>query len=163
MLTQAVGRAALDAVEALAKRDLADRVALKWPNDLLLDDKKLSGVLAQRSMRTGAVVAGIGLNVSWAPDGAASLVADLGVDVAPHTVLEQLLVELHRILAGSDITAQYRERLSTLGALVRIELPGGRTISGEAVDIDADGRLLVNDGAAVVAIDVGDIVHLRRA
>jgi BirA family biotin operon repressor/biotin-[acetyl-CoA-carboxylase] ligase len=160
-LTQAVGRASLDAIETLAGCDLSDRLALKWPNDLLLDDRKLSGVLAQRSARTGAVVVGLGLNVAWAPEAAASLGDDLGLEVTPRAVLEQLLLELDRLLAAPDLVERYRDRLSTLGAKIRVDLPAGRTLVGTAIDLDAEGRLVVDDGTTDIVLDVGDIVHLR--
>ena len=163
MLTQAVGRAALDAIETVAGHDLTGRLSLKWPNDLLLDGRKLSGVLAQRSAYTGAVVVGLGLNVAWAPDGAASLSGDLGLVVTPDELLDHLLRHLDGLLDASDLVDRYRTRLATLGAQVRVELPGGGVLVGAATDIDADGRLLVDDGTAVVALDVGDIVHLRPA
>jgi BirA family transcriptional regulator, biotin operon repressor / biotin---[acetyl-CoA-carboxylase] ligase len=162
-LTQAVGRAALDAIETVAARDLTGRLALKWPNDLLLDGRKLSGVLAQRSVRTGAVVVGLGLNVVWAPDGAASLARDLGLAVTPDELLNALLRHLDGLLEAPDLIERYRAKLATLGAQVRAELPSGRVLIGVATDLDDDGRLLVDDGTAVVALDVGDIVHLRPA
>lgn len=172
-LPQAVGRAALDAIEELADEDLESRLGLKWPNDLLLDDRKLSGVLSQRAATSGAVVVGIGLNVGWAPDGAASLRGDLGLDVGPALVLDLLLGELSRILDAGNVAANYRSRLSTLGSVVRVEMPGGAMMTGTAIDLDADGRLVVerNDLDADldadherrrVTLDVGDIVHLRR-
>ena len=162
-LMQAVGCAALEAIETVAGRDLTGRLALKWPNDLLLDGRKLSGVLAQRSAHTGAVVVGLGLNVAWAPDGAASLASRLGLAVSPDVLLDHLLRHLDGLLDASDLTERYRARLATLGAQVRVELPGGGVLVGAATDIDADGRLLVDDGTTVVALDVGDIVHLRPA
>ena len=162
-LTQAVGLASLVAIEAEAAADLTGRLALKWPNDLLLDDRKLSGVLAQRSSRTGAVVVGLGLNVGWAPDGAASLRGDLRLDVEPAALLDRLLHALDEVLGADDLAERYRDRLSTLGARVRVELPGGGALVGTAIGVDDDGRLLVDDGASVTALDVGDIVHLRSA
>jgi BirA family biotin operon repressor/biotin-[acetyl-CoA-carboxylase] ligase len=162
-LTQGVGRAALDAIETVAARDLTGRLAVKWPNDVLLDGRKLAGVLAQRSVRTGAVVVGLGLNVAWAPDGAASLAGDLGLEVPPDALLYELLQHLDGLLRAPDLVERYRARLSTLGAQVRVELPGGGVLVGTATDVDGHGRLLVDDGSAVVALDVGDIIHLRPA
>src|SRR3954470_21079179 len=81
-LTRAVGIAAVDAVAAAT--GLAAK--LKWPNDLVLDDRKLAGILAQRSP-SGPVVVGIGLNVGWAPAGAARL----GEGVEPLLILTELL------------------------------------------------------------------------
>jgi BirA family biotin operon repressor/biotin-[acetyl-CoA-carboxylase] ligase len=176
VLPQAVGLAALEAVESLVVAAGGDppgprRLGMKWPNDLLLDGKKLSGVLAQRSSATDAVVVGIGLNVAWAPDSAASLSGDLGLDVAPADLLDELLVFLHRLLTAADVMERYRTRLLTVGMSVRAELPGGRSITGVATGVDDHGRLQLvsaadnsagnNAGSKVITLDVGDIVHLR--
>ena len=70
VLTQRVGLAAIAACEEVA----GVSPVLKWPNDLLLDGAKLAGVLAQAHLGPEpAVVVGIGLNVGWAPEGAACL------------------------------------------------------------------------------------------
>ena len=150
--THRVGLAALAAAREL-RPDLS--ASLKWPNDVLVDDRKLAGILAQRSSTRDAVVVGLGLNVGWAPEGA----ADLGEPARPAEVLALVLAHLDRLPPSID--TQYRASLSTLGARVRVELPGGAA-DGVAIDVDPDGRLLVEDDAgATVAYDVGDVVHLR--
>jgi BirA family biotin operon repressor/biotin-[acetyl-CoA-carboxylase] ligase len=163
-LPQAVARAALDAIEELDGDALDGRLGLKWPNDLLLDGRKLAGVLSQRSPQTGAVVVGIGLNVGWAPSGAASLSGDLGLDTAPLILLDRLLAHLGVLLAEAEVATRYRARLATLGQRVRVGLPGGRSTTGIAVDLDGEGRLVIDTEPAGerVTLDVGDIVHLRR-
>ena len=70
----------------------AATLALKWPNDVLLDDRKLAGVLAQRAS-SGSVVVGIGVNVGWAPDGASRL----GPEVTPVELLAELLAAYDRL------------------------------------------------------------------
>jgi BirA family transcriptional regulator, biotin operon repressor / biotin---[acetyl-CoA-carboxylase] ligase len=153
--THRVGLAAL-----AAARDLRPEAAmsLKWPNDVLLGDHKLAGILAQRSSTRDAVVVGLGLNVGWAPEGA----AHLGDPAPPAEVLALVLEHLDRLPPSIELL--YRAALSTLGARVRVELPGGAVVDGVAVDVDPDGRLLVEDDAAVItAFDVGDVVHLRRS
>lgn len=161
-----VSIAAIDAIERLAATTFAGRLGLKWPNDLLLDEQKLAGVLAQRSP-TGGTVVGIGLNVSWAPPGAGCVHRDLGLIVSPAALLNEMLSSIDGLLGRADSRAQvserYRERLLTLGQEVRIELPGDRTVTGTAVDVDADGRLLVETGDTTATFDVGDVVHARRA
>lgn len=166
-LTQAVGLAAVHAVESFSMHDgaeAADRsaVGLKWPNDVLVGDRKLAGVLAQRSA-LGPVVVGIGLNIGWAPDGAACVARDLGVDVDVSTLLDRLLVELdrHLALSSQDRRARYVDRLHTLGRTVHIERPGDVDLVGVAVGLDDRGRLLVEANGSIQAVDVGDIVHLR--
>lgn len=157
-LVQRIGVAAVEAVEAAAGTPLVDRLGLKWPNDILLDGMKLAGVLAQRSSNTGAIVVGIGLNVGWSPEGAASLSSNLQLDTSPHRLLERLLDCFDQ---RDDIGDVYRDRLLTLGQDVRVELPAGRQLVGRAVDIDERGRLVVESGDARHVLDVGDVVHLR--
>ena len=150
-LTRAVGIAAVDAVAVVSGL----QTRLKWPNDVLLDGRKLAGILAQRS-GAGAVVVGIGLNVGWAPEGAARL----GSGVEPVAVLTELLRGMQSPPAdGHD---RYRALLDTLGRRVRVELPSGDVV-GRAVDVDRDGRLNVVDDCAITHhIDAGDVVHLRE-
>ncbi len=154
-LTQRVGLAALDAARAVLPG--AD-VTLKWPNDLLLDGRKLAGILAQRSASTGAIVVGLGLNVGWAPDGAARL----GEGISVAHVLRETLVAFDAL--GSDVAERYRLDLATLGSDVRVDLPDGSVLDGRATGVDDDGRLIVaaNDGS-IQHLDVGDVVHARHA
>ena len=153
---------------AVAAAMAAERVAgvnvdLKWPNDLLIDGAKLGGILTQVGGRAGSidyVVPGLGLNVRWAPPGAACL----GPDVDPADVLAALLVALDEL--GEDHDEEYRRRLVTIGQRVRVEMMTGEIV-GTAVDVLADGRLVVRpDGAPAngvgdVSIDTGDVIHLR--
>ncbi len=143
LVTLAAGVAAAEACEAVA----GVAVGLKWPNDLLLDGAKLGGILSE--LVGDAAVVGLGLNLAWAPAGAAMLGAEVDRDVL-----------LHAYLAGlgtpGAVLDRYRRRCTTLGRRVRVELPGG-AVEGLATDVDDDGRLLV-DGRAIAA---GDVVHLR--
>jgi BirA family biotin operon repressor/biotin-[acetyl-CoA-carboxylase] ligase len=149
-LTRRVGLAAVDAAREVAGVE----ARLKWPNDVVVDDAKLAGVLAQRAS-TGEVVVGIGLNVGWAPDGAVAL----GGSCRPADVLAALLAAFDRLPAS--IVDRYRSTLATLGRRVRVELPAGDLI-GTAVDVEADGRLVVLDECAVThRLDAGDVIHLR--
>jgi len=154
-LTQRIALAAAAAGHRLTGLD----IRLKWPNDLLVEDRKLAGILAERSM-TGDVVVGIGLNVGWCPDGAARL-TEGGATITPAQMLDELLAAYDRLPA--DIAPTYRDALGTLGRRVRVELPGG-VVEGTATDVEADGRLVVLDACAVThRFAVGDIVHLRPA
>jgi BirA family biotin operon repressor/biotin-[acetyl-CoA-carboxylase] ligase len=162
---------------------------LKWPNDVLAGDRKLAGILAEQSPDGAAVVVGVGLNVATpagalpvAPSGLAptSLAAEAGgVPVSRENLLLGLLDQLERwyiaFRADPDprnagLLAEYRALCATLGRPVRVELPGGRVLTGTAADIDADGRLLVRESAAgrqaapdtpLVAVSAGDVVHVR--
>lgn len=168
---------------ATAVREVASVAAdLKWPNDVLIGDRKLAGILVEQS--GDAVVIGIGLNVSMAEDAlpvsptglrATSLLVE-GADVAREPVLVAVLRQLERrYLAfranpdpgrdpvSSGLHAEYRALCGTLGRPVRVELPGGRYVSGRAEDVDADGRLLIReaDATSLTPVSAGDIIHLR--
>ena len=149
-LMRRVALAALDAVRPYSSHS----PALKWPNDVLLDGRKLAGLLAQRT-DDGSVVVGIGLNIGWAPDGAARL--DGGV--TPGEVLARLLAEYDSL--PDDVQPRYRSALATLGSRVRVEFPDGHLV-GTAVDVERDGRLVVVDECAIShRLSIGDVVHLR--
>jgi BirA family transcriptional regulator, biotin operon repressor / biotin---[acetyl-CoA-carboxylase] ligase len=170
------GLAVRDAVRELVPA----RVCLKWPNDLLLGDeqRKAGGILAEATSGPDgtAVVLGIGLNVAGGPDelpgGATSLHAEGAEAVDRTKVLVAVLTRLAEResawrAAGGDADAHrlrtdYRAACSSLGAEVRVELPGGMTATGMAEDVDGDGRLLLlgADGQRR-AIAAGDVVHLR--
>jgi BirA family biotin operon repressor/biotin-[acetyl-CoA-carboxylase] ligase len=151
LVTAAVALAAADACRTVA----GVTPAVKWPNDLLLGDRKLAGILAVAE--GDAIVAGIGLNVSWAPPGGASL-------LEPPTIRGRLLAELLAGLESSyghwdEVAVEYRRRCATVGRRVRVEL-GGRTVVGLAEGIDDCGRLHVSPGPLVLS--AADVVHLRR-
>ncbi|EFG65253.1 biotin--[acetyl-CoA-carboxylase] ligase [Streptomyces sp. SPB074] len=154
--------------------------ALKWPNDLLLTvdgaERKAAGILAEAT-EDGAVVLGIGLNVSLRADelpvptaGSLALADAITLDRDPllRAVLRSLAEWYERWReadgdpAACGLQAAYAAGCSTLGRQVRAELPGGGELLGEAVALDGDGRLvLVTPGGAREAVGAGDIVHLR--
>jgi BirA family biotin operon repressor/biotin-[acetyl-CoA-carboxylase] ligase len=148
-LTQRVALAAADAALEVA----GVHAAVKWPNDLLVGEAKLAGVLAQGA--DDHVVVGLGLNIGWAPPGAARL----GDSVPVSSVLAAVLTAYDRLPA--DVHSLYRARLATIGRQVLVQLPTS-TIDGRAVDVGADGRLAVIDECGVTHhVDTGDVVHLR--
>lgn len=169
-LSLAAGVAVVDAVAAVTGL----RAGLKWPNDVLAgpaDSRgKLAGILAE--VARPVVVIGVGLNVSRAPDsveGATSL-RDLGVPAPDRDdLVRALLTELGRRIAawraarGADraLAADYRERSLTIGDRVRVLLPGGRELAGDATGVDDQGRLCLATGHQTVVISAGDVVHLR--
>jgi BirA family transcriptional regulator, biotin operon repressor / biotin---[acetyl-CoA-carboxylase] ligase len=129
-----------------------DQVRLKWPNDLLLAGVKLAGILVER--RGERCIVGIGINLTWAPPGAARLNQDRD------QLLGRLSGELERWFAAPDgqVLAAWRARADTLGRLVRVELPD-ETFEGLAEDLAADGSLIV----AGRLVSAGDVIHLRDA
>jgi BirA family transcriptional regulator, biotin operon repressor / biotin---[acetyl-CoA-carboxylase] ligase len=167
----AAGVAVVDAVSATT----GIQARLKWPNDVLVDEHKLAGILAEVASPQPFIVLGIGLNVTLRPDeisepGATSLLS-LGADVDRNTLTCILLTELAKRLtrwrdtgdADSALTADYRARSVTIGSRVRAQLPGDAELVGDAVGVDERGRLCIDTGDAVVAVSAGDIIHLRPA
>jgi BirA family transcriptional regulator, biotin operon repressor / biotin---[acetyl-CoA-carboxylase] ligase len=164
--THRIGVAAVAAVRRFVAADVAPDIGLKWPNDVLVGDRKLAGILAQRVPEHDAVVVGLGLNVGWAPDGAAAVgplaaAANRSPPVDPARLLRALLEEID--VLPTDIGSRYLESLATIGRWVRVDMPGGADpLYGRAVGIDEAGRLVVTDAAGSVhALDVGDVVHVR--
>jgi BirA family biotin operon repressor/biotin-[acetyl-CoA-carboxylase] ligase len=132
---------------------------VKWPNDVLIDGRKVAGLLAESV--AGAVVLGIGLNVTTRREelpveAATSLQLEGATTTDRETVLKAVLRALNGVLGDRDV-ASYRALCSTLGREVRLELPGGASVTGLAEAVDDDGRLVV-DGTPYAA---GDVVHLR--
>lgn len=150
-------------------------VRLKWPNDALVGDRKLGGILTE--VVGPAVVVGVGLNVSQRRDelpvpSATSLAVEGAKTVDRDPLLRAVLRETalryaDLVRAAGDASAAglrgaYRDACDTLGRRVRVDLPGGRTVEGTAVDVDVDGRLVVDDGSgARRAVAAGDVVHVR--
>ncbi|MFI6862477.1 biotin--[acetyl-CoA-carboxylase] ligase [Streptomyces sp. NPDC050421] len=155
--------------------------ALKWPNDLLVtvdgQERKTGGILAERA--GDGVVIGIGLNVSLRADElpaptAASLALAGAVSTDRETLLRGVLRSLEQWYgqwraadgdaAASGLQEAYAAGCATLGRTVRAQLPGDRTLTGEAVAIDGDGRLVLSAGDGLrEPVSAGDIVHLRGA
>jgi BirA family transcriptional regulator, biotin operon repressor / biotin---[acetyl-CoA-carboxylase] ligase len=155
---------------------------LKWPNDVLVGERKLAGILAEQSPDNAAVVIGAGVNVATPADAlpvspsgipATSLLVE-GASVARDALLLEVLRQFERWYVAfradpdpvrTGLLDAYRPLCATLGREVRVELPVGRFVTGTATDLDPDGRLLVADdsGSRPMAISAGDVVHLRLA
>ena len=111
-------------------------VRLKWPNDLLLDGRKVGGILVEAT--PSKAICGIGVNLTWAPEGAARL------DEPRNELLERLQVAIERWSSAShyEVLDRWRALSDTIGKRVRIELPN-RIVEGIAEDIDPAGSLIV--------------------
>ena len=118
-------------------------VRLKWPNDLLLDSRKVGGILVEAS--PSRAVCGIGINLSWAPEDAAKL------DEPRAELLERLRAAMERWASApaAEVVARWRELSDTIGQKVRVELPD-RIVEGTVQDIDEAGNLVV-DGTPISA------------
>jgi BirA family biotin operon repressor/biotin-[acetyl-CoA-carboxylase] ligase len=139
--------------------------SLKWPNDLLVEHRKLAGILAEAA--GDVVVVGIGVNLDWPeiPAELEGIATACNLEGGRPTTRAALLAEFLRgyeaRLDDLDGTrGAYRSRLGTIGRRVRVERADADMV-GTAVDIDDAGRLLVEVDGVVETIAAGDVVHLR--
>lgn len=154
----------------LAGVALADSVpgsSLKWPNDLLLGGAKAAGILAEVVL-PGAVVVGIGLNVSQSqselPPGVNATSLRLqGIERDRTALAAGILTGLAaRYRSWDGLREAYLASCGTLGRDVRVQLPDDTEITGKATTVDDDGRLVVQtwDGR-LCPIAAGDVTHVR--
>lgn len=169
------GVALLETVRRVAE---VDDAALKWPNDLLTGDRKCAGILAEAS--GDAVVVGVGLNVSTRaeelPETTGVPATSLKLAGAENTDRDPLLRQLLRSFASwyagwreadgdaelSGLLAAYRRGCSTIGREVRVLLPGGGELVGEATEVDGQGQLVVRTAERIDhRVSAGDVLHVR--
>jgi BirA family biotin operon repressor/biotin-[acetyl-CoA-carboxylase] ligase len=165
----AAGLAACDAVRVAAPRAA---VALKWPNDVMVGDRKAGGILVEAEVASGVlahVVIGMGINVHQRPEdlpeGGISLDVAHGEAVDRGRLVVALLVALEDRLAQLEsdrgvLVDDYRRTCATLGRLVLVERRSGR-LAGTALDVSSTGALLVATELGVEEVTVGDVVHVR--
>jgi BirA family biotin operon repressor/biotin-[acetyl-CoA-carboxylase] ligase len=170
------------AVAAAVREQAGVEAVVKWPNDVVVDERKLAGVLVERvepsgGARAAAAVIGIGLNVSMTseelpvPDATSLRLED--ARTTDRTVLTKAVL---RALAGvvgawertagdpsGGLRDAYVAACTTIGRDVRIVLPGDETATGHAVGVDDHGRLLVDTDNGRRAFGAGDVVHVRPA
>jgi BirA family biotin operon repressor/biotin-[acetyl-CoA-carboxylase] ligase len=130
--------------------------AIKWPNDVWIERRKVAGILVESRPQEGWAVLGVGVNVHEAPpiEHVTSLDSAIGVE----ELLARVLVSLDRWLAAPlpDVLAAWRSRDALLGELVRWQ-----NGSGTGAGIDESGALLVETESGRIALDAGE-VHLLR-
>jgi BirA family biotin operon repressor/biotin-[acetyl-CoA-carboxylase] ligase len=164
--------------------DVPSSATLKWPNDVLVGDKKVSGILTELVVTPSGpvVVIGAGVNITLAahqlPTPTSSSLALAGIaSFAQENVLDRLLAtyltELRRLTAvlmaaegnaeTSGLRAQVTAACATIGRSVRVELPSGQSPVGTATGLDAQGCLCVDLGsdAPALVVAAGDVTHLR--
>ena len=155
----------LAAIFTMSSLDPAVSTSLKWPNDLLVADGKVGGIIAQATQ--SGVIIGVGINVAMSDaelpvSHATSLQINGFKELNRNTILSTLLNQIEELFKrwedGEDIRHLYLERCITIGSHIRAELPGSATKTGVAVGITPAGELILEDGARIT---VGDIVHLR--
>lgn len=172
LLTLALGVAVVEALEQL----IGVKPGLKWPNDVVYDDRKLAGILVEAKAEADVikyVLAGIGLNVNNdLPDElrkeAISLKEIMGVPVPRIPVLRSILScidRYYRLLLEKQydvILDKWRRYSVTIGRRVRVYMVGGGVVEGVAEDVAKDGSLVVRlDNGVRKRVYAGDVVHLR--
>ncbi len=150
------------------------KAVIKWPNDLLVKNKKICGILTELRAEVDQmkfVVIGIGLNVNHTPsqliDGATSLRNEFDTNFSRVQILQDILRSFESWYLKStkgkfdDVLAAWKDRAYTLGRRVRVTDPASVT-EGLAIDIDSDGGLLIRqDSGVIVKKMAGDVVQLR--
>ena len=157
---------------AIAEQLPQNDVAVKWPNDVLIDGRKICGILAEAT--PDAVIVGTGVNTAMTaaelPVPTATSFAVLGIAVDSDLLLSAYLRALDTLLAdleaagdavSSGLHALASDRCATIGLDVTVSLPGGKTLVGRATGLDADGRLVVLSEGVESSISAGDVVHVR--
>jgi BirA family biotin operon repressor/biotin-[acetyl-CoA-carboxylase] ligase len=179
LVSTALGLASAEAIEALTGLP----AALKWPNDVTIETRKLAGILVESRVtghQVDVAVAGIGINVSpqeaFPPGAAATSIAaeltragrDPGIDRAQllAAVLERIetvygLVETGR--GAVELLRRASERSDVLGQEVVVQRVDGTRVQGIATRLLPSGALEVASGSVHIPIQVGEIEHLRAA
>lgn len=171
--------AKLTLLSAVAVAQAVEKVSgiaanIKWPNDLLIKNKKFAGILTELRAEADQmkfVIVGIGLNVNNAAtqlvDGATSLRQEAGKAFSRVEVVQEILRAFERWYSHldekgfDDVIGVWKERSQTLGKRVKITDPAG-VVEGVALDLDHDGGLLIRqDSGVVVKKMAGDVVQLR--
>jgi BirA family transcriptional regulator, biotin operon repressor / biotin---[acetyl-CoA-carboxylase] ligase len=148
------------------------RPGLKWPNDLLVEDRKLAGLLADVVTTPDglAVVVGLGLNLTASPDDVAAtdVLGETGITLSARALLDIVLEEIEwrywqsqNVEARADLRREYENALVTVGQQVRVERLND-VLLGVARGVDESGRLLVDVDGVTMTFSTGDVVHVRH-
>lgn len=152
---------------------------VKWPNDVLVGEKKVAGILVERiSTSEGpAAVVGVGINTGLTVGAlpvptATSVEIESGTPVDRTEILIEVLNAIREayvaweaggVLGGMRLADSYAAACVTVGRQVRVDLPDGSTLEGEAVEIDPGGQLVVQTTEGRRAVAAGDVLHVRTA
>jgi BirA family biotin operon repressor/biotin-[acetyl-CoA-carboxylase] ligase len=169
----------LRALRELAART-PQRFEVKWPNDILLDDHKVAGILCEQRLGGGGanadmLIIGVGVNVNFdhalfpadlrhpATTLAAALDKSLSVDAVVDKVAEQLLAALNAFEAeglSESLLTELRESLAYVGAMRSWTGPNG-PVQGRVAGLDDTGRLLLDTPTGRIACDTGEFANAR--
>lgn len=147
---------------ARALKEISISAVLKWPNDVLVRERKIAGILIE-AVEQWAIV-GMGVNIEQAPLATATCVrGETSEPVARDILVKLILKNIEGVLSG-EILGDYEALSGTIGQAVRIEVEGAdgvRVIRGQAIGIDRTGRLLVEAEGVCHTIVSGECIHLR--
>ena len=167
---------ALAITKAISDLGLAPKI--KWPNDVLIAEKKVSGILAEVATDLSCLVIGFGINVNQSAqqlpvDTATSLSIESAAAVDRDQLLAAVIENIRTLYlelssAGGDATDSglrqaILELSATVGSQVSVEFPDGKKTFGLAKDIDETGRLVVETQHETLSVSAGDVLHLRKA
>jgi BirA family transcriptional regulator, biotin operon repressor / biotin---[acetyl-CoA-carboxylase] ligase len=180
LLSTAVGVGACEGVRSLTRLS----TLLKWPNDLVIDDRKLAGILVESRFSASSsplVIVGLGLNVSWGPAelpveiaaGATSVATEmersrLGDPPAREELLVHLLMNIERryrhLMSGEagDLVTTAESLSALVGREVVVRLPAEEVLTGTVTGLDDDGRLELETDAGYRALSAGEVETVRR-
>jgi len=173
-LSLAVGLAVARAVNRFS----VHKVSLKWPNDILLDYRKLAGILVEVQgdlHGSSFAVVGIGLNVNLAPeyrdeiDQAVVDLAEMGVTTGRNQLLAACLEELDQVVGVlreqgfSALREDWMHLDAYAGHRVNLSMPDGRTLTGHADGIDETGGFVLRDAQGHQRVYSGGEIRLRPA
>ena len=155
---------------ASAIRDISDgsdRVSLKWPNDVLVDQRKICGILCESDGTN--VTIGMGINTSMdtgelpVPHAISLLLA--GFPTEKDELIARVLIRLDEIFTRWDETGDIRDEYlaasDTIGREVRVVLSEDESMTGIAVSVAKDGELVVETPSGPQTFSAGDVIHLR--
>ena len=167
-LSMLAGMAVTDGLREVAGLD----AGLKWPNDVLVDGRKICGILSEAvpGDPSPTVVVGMGINVALTtgqlPVPTATSVRLEGSDADASSLVVGLLSAFDRWYglweAGGSLAGPYRERCVTLGRDVAVRVGPDEVVTGLASGIDDSARLVVRTDSGVRTFAAGDVVHVRR-
>lgn len=152
---------------ASAARELGTPVRCKWPNDLMVGSGKAGGILAESVVsgeRFEHVVLGLGVNIGAPPPDVPEAAA---LDADDRELLEAFLRAFAdaylpaRPSFSAAVLERYRPLCATLGRRVRAFTTDGKTVEGEAVDVDETGALVVGTSDGLELVRSGEVEHLR--
>ncbi len=172
LLSLAVGLGLVKGIE----KHLGTKTSLKWPNDVLYDERKLAGILVEGKIESNYIkyiLVGIGLNVNneipaELRSTAISLKEIKGKSIPRIPLLRSILLQIDHYYVTlfekkdyEEILSEWKKYSTTIGRTVKAVTIDGRIIVGKAVDVDKNGALVIETSHGLEKIYAGDLEHLR--